>query len=291
MQPAFKMAGGASTQPAFSMVGGASLQPTFRMIPLRSGSSGNATLLQAGRSSFLIDCGLNGKALAASLAEFGLQPEDLRGILLTHEHRDHISGLGVVLRRHKIPLYCNAKTLRAARRDIGQFDESLVRLIEAGEPFTVGDFGVTAYRTQHDAADPLCFRIEHERGVAAVCTDLGVADDSVFRAAAGANCVLLEANYNDELLAIGPYPMSLKARIRGGHGHISNVEAGTLLQRLLATGVERICLGHLSQENNYPELALLEVTQQLLAVGAKRERDYQLQVARRLTVSDGYQLA
>lgn len=240
----------------------------------------------------MVDCGVNGKSFAGALTEAGV-PEDrlnkIAGILITHEHSDHIAGLGVVLRRYRIPVYMNRKTFEAAARQMGNFDLNLVRLIRPEERFTVGEFEVSAFRTSHDAAEPMGYTIETERCKAAVCTDLGRMEDSVMRHLEGSRLVFLEANYEPDLLEHGPYPYYLKERIRGERGHLSNSDSAEAGLLLLRSGTERIVLSHLSRENNYPAMAELVVRQRFREAGAG-ERDYRLSVAQRYMISDCQEL-
>lgn len=252
---------------------------------LRSGSSGNAVLLRSEQTIVLVDCGLNGKTLAAALAELDLVPEDLSAVLITHEHVDHVSGLGVCIRRHKLPFYCTAKTLKALPKSLGRLDPELWCELRREEPFRVGDLELTAVPIPHDAADPVFYRAALDGDLAAVCTDLGEVTESVRDYLKGVRLLLLEANYNPELLQLGPYPYPLKERIRNGYGHLSNREAGELAVSLVQDGLEQLCLGHLSRENNYPELALLEVRQQLVMAGVP-DSAYRLSVARRYDLSE-----
>lgn len=260
----------------------------MRARALRSGSSGNLFLFEHNGTELAVDCGVNGKSFAAAMADAGI-PEDrlnkLAGILVTHEHSDHISGLGVVMRRYRIPVYMNRKTFEAASRQLGKIDLNLVRLIQPEEKFTIGDLEITPFRTSHDAADPMGYTIECERSRAALCTDLGMMQDQVMNHLKGSRLVFLEANYEPDLLDNGPYPYYLKQRIRSERGHLSNEDSAAVSLCLLQNGTEYLVLSHLSRENNYPAMAELVVRQHLSAAGAG-ENDYRLSVAQRYMISE-----
>lgn len=252
---------------------------------LRSGSSGNSIYVGRHGRGLIVDAGINGKSFAASLLQHGTTPETIEGIVITHEHIDHVSGLGVILRRHRIPLYISEETLAGTLPKIGPIDLSLVRPIRAGEPFTIGDFQLTGVRVPHDAADPMAYKIENEGGCVSVCTDIGMLDDVVMEALSGSRLLYLESNYDDFMLANGPYTQALKKRIRGKYGHLSNEACGEALIEFVRRGTTEIVLSHLSQDNNLPQIALRTVRDFLSLIGAKEDDDYRLQAARRFDCS------
>lgn len=257
----------------------------LRSCALRSGSSGNAILLASEQSSLLVDAGITGRGLACALQELEEDPAKLKGILLTHEHWDHISGLGVLLRRYRVPLYINVKTLRACLSDLGKVDPDLIRVVCDYETIRIDDFEIKPFPISHDAADPVGYTAKTDLGMIGICTDLGYTDEYVYRALAGTDICYLEANYDPEMLKAGSYPLYLKERIAGHQGHLSNDDCGRACIQLLEQGTERIVLSHLSLENNFPHLALLTVNDALAAAGAKEGRDYQLTAARRFDIS------
>lgn len=258
----------------------------LRTSALRSGSSGNSILVSTDQSSVLVDAGITGKGLANALKDLDESPDKLKGILITHEHSDHISGLGVILRRFKIPFFINKKTLKKVLPELGNFDPDLIRIIRADETFQVDDLEIMAFPISHDAAAPVGYTISSELGSIGVCTDLGCTDEGVYKALADSKLCYLEANYDQELLRMGSYPLKLKERIASHHGHLSNDESGIACIRLLEQGTEKIILSHLSQENNFPHLALLTVNDALTEAGAKEGLDYRLTAARRYDVSE-----
>lgn len=231
---------------------------------LNSGSNGNATYIAAGNSRVLVDAGLSGRTIAASLQQLGVLPETLSGILVTHEHVDHIRGIGVLSRKHRIPIYANADTWERMYRVVGDIPVAQRREFVTGEDFYVGDLGVRPFSIPHDTVDPVAFRLFAGGRSVAVATDMGHVPKRVVKELAGADLVLLEANHDEEMVTHNPrYPVSLKRRILGSNGHLSNDSCAVTLMKLYETGVSRALLGHLSEDNNTPELAMQTVTRQL----------------------------
>jgi len=256
-----------------------------RLCALRSGSSGNAIFLGNRETRLLIDAGICARSVEQSLAEIDESASDLDALLVTHEHSDHIAGIGVMMRRYRLPLYVNSATWLAMQKTIGKVDPELVHLISPGEQLAIGDFAVTSFSTPHDAVDPVGYRVETDRGVFAVLTDLGHAETQLLQHVAGSLAVLIEANYDPMMLMAGKYPYFLKQRISGGQGHLSNEDCGRAMIQLIKWGTKHFQLAHLSKDNNYPELAMLTVEQMLAETGAKTGLDYTLSIARRYAVS------
>ncbi|NLA96124.1 MAG: MBL fold metallo-hydrolase [Clostridiaceae bacterium] len=254
-------------------------------VSLRSGSSGNSTFVRTESAGIAIDCGLNGRQFAMALQSIGESPSDLDALLLTHEHTDHCSGLGVVLRRHHIPLFLTEKTYKAVKADLGRVADSLIHLIQPGEPFAIKETVVTPFSTPHDAVDSIGFRIETGCGDIGIATDLGYFSETVRESLTGCRVVHLESNYDPHMLETGSYPRFLKKRIAGPSGHLSNEEAALAASWLIRHGAEAIVLSHLSQENNLPDLALRVVTDYLGHEGAKAGRDYVVHVSPRYACS------
>lgn len=253
----------------------------MNIFSLKSGSRGNAALLYSDKTKILIDCGSSGKALTAALSGLDITPDELNGIVVTHEHTDHISGIGVMMRRYGLPVWANHATWEAMSPSIGNVPDTLIRTFHTGDSFEIGDIGVSPFSIPHDAADPVGYCFESGGEKIAVATDIGELKKDLFTAIRGSKTVLLEANHDVNMLEIGSYPMSLKRRIRGKLGHLSNDDAGKAAEFLVNLGTENILLGHLSEENNYPELALQTVACALSCAGIKIGRDVMLGVARR----------
>ncbi len=246
---------------------------------LRSGSRGNAALVLGNNTKILVDCGVSGKSVKAALAEAGVAPEELDAVAVTHDHADHISGIGVLMRRYKIPVWANEKTWEAMERQVGKVDGSLVKVFENYNSFEIGEVEVRPFAIPHDAADPVGYSFVCGGEKAAVATDIGELKKELFEALKGSKTVLLEANHDVNMLEMGSYPPQLKRRIRGRFGHLSNDEAGMASEFLVRLGTERIILGHLSEENNYPALAQQTVACALSSAGIKCGADVQLCVA------------
>lgn len=253
----------------------------LQFCPLFSGSSGNALYVGTDRTKILIDAGLSGAKITAELAQIGVSPQELSAILVTHEHADHISGVGVLSRRYRLPVYASLGTWAAMSGKLGAIDAACRVSFEAGEDFSLGDLDVRSFSTPHDAADPVSYTVSAGGAKVAVATDIGAVRESWLREVEGADVLLLEANHDVDTLKAGRYPYELKRRILGNRGHLSNDEAGKAAAELVRRGVRSIVLGHLSGENNFPELAMASVSCVLNEAGLRPGRDVMLSVARR----------
>lgn len=249
------------------------------ILSLRSGSRGNASLVSGGNTKLLVDCGVSGKSVTSALADVDVYPEDISAIAVTHEHIDHIAGIGVMMRRYHIPVWANAATWTAMESQVGKIDKSLVNIFDNDSSFEIGEIGVKPFSIPHDAADPVGYGFMCGDEKVAVATDIGELKKDLFEAIRGSKTVLLESNHDVNMLEIGKYPPQLKRRIRGKLGHLSNDDAGRAAEFLVRLGTERIILGHLSEENNYPELARQTVICVLNDAGIKCGRDVLLGVA------------
>lgn len=252
---------------------------------LRSGSSGNAVYAGLDQTHLLIDAGVCGKAIEQSLADLDVDPRQLKALFVTHEHSDHISGVGVMMRRYKLPLYITEKTWAAMQHRAGKVDPQLIHFIQPDIPTTIGDFSVTAFSTPHDASDPVGYRVETARGSFSLITDLGHLSDDLIKQVSCSKAVMIEANYDEAMLMAGHYPYILKKRISSQVGHLSNDACAEAIITLLKQGTEYFQLAHLSKDNNYPDLALLTVTQALEHAGALIGRDVAVDVAKRYATS------
>lgn len=236
----------------------------------------------------LIDVGISGKRTESGLESLGISGRDLDGILITHEHADHISGLGVLARKYEVPLYATKGTIEAIRQmnNMGSVDEELWVEVQEDQRFTIKDLTVNPMRISHDAAQPVGYRIGYGSQKVAVCTDLGVYNDYTVECLKGLDAILIEANHDVNMLQVGPYPYYLKQRILGNRGHLSNENSGRLLSRILHDRLKYISLGHLSKENNLPELAYEAVRMEItLGDNPYKAEDFRIQVASRSEVS------
>ncbi len=238
----------------------------MRLCSIASGSSGNCIYVGSDSTHLLVDTGISKKRIEEGLSELQICGEDLDGILITHEHSDHIQGLGVFCRRYGIPIYATKGTIAGicACKTLGKMPEGLFREISSDEVFDIGDLTVKPFAISHDANEPTGFRIEKGEKAVAVATDLGIYDDYIIECLKGLNAIVLEANHDTHMVEVGPYPYQLKRRVLGEYGHLSNELSGRLLCSILHDNMKHILLGHLSKENNYPQLAYetvkLEVT-------------------------------
>lgn len=221
---------------------------------LGSGSGGNATLLDHGQGCLLVDAGLSAKQLVLRMRELGVEPEELSGILITHEHGDHVKGLEVFARKFEVPVYATALTQEVLMRKVTSVRQW--KLFSAGQGFDCGGVTVQSFSIPHDAVDPVGFKFEFEEAKAAVVTDLGHANSRLIERLKGVTAMVLEANYCDQMLEDDEVrPWSLKQRISSRHGHLSNDQARELARELQASGLERVVLGHLSKDCNTAEVA------------------------------------
>ncbi len=223
------------------------------LVLLGSGSKGNSTLLRSGRTAVLIDAGLSARQLAVRLEHVGQDPARLAGVLLTHDHADHVFGLKVFSRRFPTPVFANSRTLGA----LGSLVDEAPELVpfRTGGSFEVGDIRFQAFPVPHDAADPVGFRVEAEGIRIGYATDLGQVTPAVAEALTGCEVVVLESNHDPAMLETGPYPRIIKDRIASEVGHLDNGTAAESLAILAGLGAVRIVLAHLSQVNNRPALA------------------------------------
>ncbi len=251
----------------------------MKLCSIRSGSKGNAILVWTDSTKILIDCGISGKMTECGMAEAGLSPEELNAILVTHEHRDHIGGVGILSRRYQIPVYANEATWDAMEGELGKIAPEHRRTFLHTDGFSVGDMEITPFSIPHDAADPVGYCLASDGKKVAIATDIGVLEESLFRAIQGSRTVLLESNHDRNMLDMGSYPLPLKQRIRSNKGHLSNEDAGKAAEFLVRMGVRQILLGHLSPENNYPLLAEKTVENALLAAGIQPGKDMILGIA------------
>ncbi|MBC2711991.1 MAG: MBL fold metallo-hydrolase [Desulfosarcina sp.] len=220
---------------------------------LASGSRGNATYLSDGHTAMLFDAGLSGIEIQRRMAAKGLDPESLDAIIVSHEHADHIQGVGVLSRRFDLTVHINAGTRQASGPALGNLPR--VREFNCGEPFSIGDLAIHPFSISHDAEDPAGFTIACNGAKVGLATDLGIATGVVKTHLKACDILILEANHDPQMLIDGPYPWPLKQRIRGRSGHLSNDDTAKLLAELQHDGLTHVVLAHLSEENNTPEKA------------------------------------
>lgn len=257
---------------------------------LFSGSSGNCIYAGSERTNILIDAGMSGKRITASLNEIGISAKDIDAILITHEHSDHIHGVGVMSRMFNIPVYANNNTWKAMQNEIGSIKEENIRVIKNDDMFSIKDIDIKAYSTPHDAADPVGYCLWSNGKKVSIATDIGHASDNVISNIKESDLILLESNHDVEMLKAGPYPYILKRRILSDTGHLSNDDAGKTIVKLLSDKYMTVLLGHLSEHNNYPELAYATVMAILNESGINIDKDIRLELAGRKSVSSFFEI-
>lgn len=251
---------------------------------IASGSSGNCIYMGNDDTHILIDAGISGKRIENGLNEIGLKADEIQAILVTHEHSDHVQGLGVLARRYGIPIYGTAGTIEAIKRisTLGKIDESLFHSFDADEDFCIQSMKIHPIHVSHDAADPVAYRAYSGEKSIAVMTDLGFFDDYIVQNLQGLDALLLESNHDVRMLEVGRYTYPLKQRILGNRGHLSNENAGRLLGKVLHDRMKAVFLGHLSQENNLPELAYETVRLEVdMGENPYKAMDFDITVAKR----------
>lgn len=238
---------------------------------LASGSTGNALYVGTEKEKLLVDAGLSGKAMDALFQQIDVNIRDLSGILVTHEHSDHIKGLGILARKYNLPIYANEKTWKAMEHLIGNVPSAQKFVFSVGETKTFGDIDVEAFGVSHDAAEPMFYTFHHSGRKLALITDTGYVSDRMKGVIKGANAFVFESNHDVEMLRMGRYPWSVKRRILSDVGHVSNEDAALAMADVITDETKHIYLAHLSLDNNMKELARMSVTQVLeskdLAVG------------------------
>jgi len=250
----------------------------IQISPLVSGSSGNATYIGTDSTGLLVDAGTTGKNLLALLSSISVQKP--AGILVTHEHNDHISAVGILSRKLDIPIYANTETWAAMEKKIGNIHLRNIREITA-EEFYIGDICIRPFETSHDAAHPFGYTFYANGAKLCTMTDTGRLTKEMLMQAEGSDLILLEANHDIDMLKNGPYPKALQDRILGTKGHLSNVQAANAAVELVKSGVRGILLGHLSKENNTLELAFKTVKNTLTENGIIVGRDVGLGMTKR----------
>ena len=260
----------------------------MNLCSIASGSSGNCIYTGTDNTGILIDAGISAKRIEQGLAEIDRNINEIKGIFVSHEHSDHIKGLGVLARKHYIPIYGTRGTIEAIKQtsSLGAIDEDLYHVIRGEEEVQIDDLIVKPFRISHDAAEPVAYRMECGTKSAAVATDLGFYNQDIVDKLQNLDVLLLESNHDTHMLQVGGYPYPLKQRILSDRGHLSNESAGKLLCHLLHDDLKAVFLGHLSKENNYEELAF-ETVKLEIAFGSEKYQpeDFLIEVAKRDSVS------
>ncbi len=227
----------------------------MKVCSLYSGSSGNAIFVASDNTKLLVEAGLSAKRIIEALHSIGEKPSEICAILVSHEHSDHIKGAGIMSRKFNLPIYASEGTWKAMEQMIGPVLECNKRMFSSYTPFDIGDITVTPFPIPHDASEPVGYSFSSAGRKATIATDIGHISMELLRNFEDSDLLLLESNHDLEMLKIGPYPWPLKKRIAGNHGHLSNDAAGEVVAYMAERGTKKFLLGHLSKENNFPELA------------------------------------
>lgn len=257
----------------------------MRFCSLASGSSGNCLYVETDRTRVLVDAGFSGKQIEQMLGKIGVDPKTLNYIFVTHEHLDHVKGVGVMARRYRIPVVANYGTWQGMKRCIGALPRDLMMVFESGTDFSVRDLDVHALPIFHDARDAVGYIFYHKEKKLSIVTDTGYVSEDMTEKIRHSDLLFLESNHDPVMLENGPYPLHLKQRIRSTKGHLSNEDSGHVLAKALKGQKETVLLGHLSHENNVPLLAMDTVTRILSDYGMNSEKDIRLSPAGRFQSS------
>lgn len=263
----------------------------MRISTVASGSSGNCIYVGSDHTHVLIDAGITKKRIEEGLNQNDIKLSEIEAILITHEHSDHIQGLGVISRKYEIPIYATADTILAIsdNKKLGYIPEELYVNVCPDEHVTIGDLDICPFSISHDAVSPVGYRVNCDNKSAAVATDMGKYDEYTIEHLKNLDAIVIEANHDVNMLLAGPYPYYLKRRILGEQGHLSNEMSGRLINSILHDNIKHILLGHLSKENNYEQLAYETVRSEITMSDSKYlADDFDIEVAKRDLCSPAY---
>ena len=252
----------------------------FNFCSLYSGSSGNSLFVESENTKLLVDAGVSSKKIETALTNLEIDPSSINGILITHEHSDHVQGLGTFAKKFNLPVYVNQKTLDAMPNQKDKISEKNIKIIKNEEKFEIGDLKIKPFSIPHDAANPCGFNIIHDNKKISIATDIGHMTNGIIKNLEDSIFIMLEANYDPEVLKFSKYPYILKSRIAGPTGHLPNEMAGKTIAHLLNSGLQQALLGHLSKESNFPELAYKTVIDEVISSNYN-ENSLKLSVASR----------
>lgn len=234
---------------------------------LASGSSGNAIFVKTEKQNILVDAGLSGKAMEQLFKQINCCPSNLDAILVTHEHSDHIKGVGILARKYNLPVYANEKTWRAMEDGLGKLSIEQKNIFRMEETKSFADLDIESFGVSHDAAEPMFYVFHHEGRKLSLITDTGYVSERMKGTIRESDVFIFESNHDMNMLRMGKYPWNVKRRILSDVGHVSNEDAGLALAEVIGTKETKIYLAHLSKDNNMKDLARLTVEQTLLQQG------------------------
>lgn len=252
----------------------------FNFCSLYSGSSGNSLFIETENTKLLVDAGVSSKKIETALNDINIDPCSLDGILITHEHTDHVQGLGTLSKKFDLPVFVNQETLDAMPKQKDKIADKNVKTFKVTDKFEIGDLEIKPFSIPHDAANPCGFNIWKDDKKISIATDIGHMTNPILQNLEESLFIMLEANYDPEVLRFSSYPFTLKSRIAGPTGHLPNEIAGKTISHLLKSGLKNAMLGHLSKESNFPELAYQTVMDELISNNYK-ENSISLSVASR----------
>ena len=252
----------------------------FNFCSLYSGSSGNSLFIETQNTKLLVDAGVSSKKIETALNDINIDPNTLDGILITHEHTDHVQGLGTLSKKFDLPVFVNQETLDAMPKQRDKIAEKNIKTFKVTDKFEIGDLEIKPFSIPHDAANPCGFNIWKDNKKISIATDIGHMTNPILKNLEESLFIMLEANYDPEVLRCSSYPFTLKSRIAGPTGHLPNEIAGKTISYLLKSGLKNAMLGHLSKESNFPELAYQTVMDELISNNYE-ENSIQLSVASR----------
>lgn len=248
---------------------------------LYSGSSGNSMFISSGKTKILVDAGLSGKSIEKALTSIEEVASSIDAIFVTHEHIDHVKGVGVLSRKYNIPIYANTKTWMAMEKNIGKIKEHNIKMVDSSSFCINNDLEVLTFPIPHDASCPLGYKVSCGNKKVSIATDLGYFSKDIEEILKDCDVIVLESNHDTEMLKVGPYPYNLKRRILSNEGHLSNDDCGKAIINITNEKYKNIILGHLSKTNNFPDLAYKTVTNILEDAGIKLGKDLSVSVAKR----------
>lgn len=265
----------------------------LNFISLGSGSSGNCYLLLSSEGGILIDAGIGVRHIKKVLHTYGYSLDIIKAVFVTHDHADHIKAVGVLANDYDIPIYATAPVHEGINRNYcvtSKLTEKHIRYVEKGQGMHFLNFDITPFEVPHDSTDNVGYMIRYDDKTFCMITDAGHVTDDIRKAVSEANYLILEANHDEDMLKMGPYPAYLKGRIMGDHGHLCNNEAGKLLAESVSEKMRHVWLCHLSEENNHPELCKKTVFSILRSYGIIAGKDFEVEILKRRTPSQAYEL-
>ncbi|HHX59721.1 MAG TPA: MBL fold metallo-hydrolase [Epulopiscium sp.] len=264
----------------------------FELCTIASGSSGNCIYIGTDKYKILVDAGISGKRIAAGLEQIGVEPDEIQGVFITHEHSDHIKGAGIISRKYNWPIYATQGTwdVMLEEKKIGKVSEENIKIVDKGRPMHFSGLEIMPYSIYHDAADPVGYTFCYGQKKMSIATDLGHVDQTIINELKNSHLILLESNHDVRMLQAGGYPYYLKQRILGENGHLSNELAAEALLGVYNENLEHAILGHLSRENNFPDLAYITTKNKLQSNGIEVGKDIKVSVANKDEISEIYRV-